>query len=114
MSEDNHVVNKDGELDMNKVDATLDRISDSRKDGILSDFEVFQSYLSKRVRLAESIGLNEEQMARTAEKIAGYLSENEEPRNREEKLLQELWKVGTQEERHKLSHMLVKLAQASR
>ncbi|HEY2494589.1 MAG TPA: DUF3243 domain-containing protein [Paenibacillus sp.] len=113
MSEHNHVVNKDGELDMNKVDDTLDRISDSRVNSILSDFEVFQSYLSKRIRLAESIGLNDEQLARTAEKIAEYLSENEAPRNREEKLLQELWKVGTEEERHKLSHMLVKLAQTS-
>ena len=34
-----------------------------------------------------------------AEKVAGYLVANEEPRNSEEKLLQELWKVGTQAER---------------
>ena len=113
MSEDNHVVNKDGELELSRVDDTLDRIGDSRMDEILTNFEVFQSYLNKRVHLAESIGLNEEQLALTAEKIAGYLSENEAPRNREEKLLQELWKVGTEEERHKLSHMLVKLARVS-
>ncbi|MGF7049010.1 hypothetical protein J2T13_003518 [Paenibacillus sp. DS2015] len=113
MSENKHVVTKDGDLELNKVEDTMDRISESRMNGILADFEEFQSYLNKRLRLAESIGLNEEQLARTAEKIAGYLSENEAPRNREEKLLQELWKVGTQEERHKLSHMLVKLARVS-
>jgi hypothetical protein len=113
MSEHNHVVNKEGQLDVNKVDDVLDRISKGRKDGILSDFESFQNYLSARINLGKAIGLSDEQLARTAEKIAGYLSENEEPRNREEKLLQELWKVGTKEEQHSLSHLLVKLAQKS-
>lgn len=113
MSEHNHVVNKDGELELNKVDDALDKISESRKDGILSDFELFKDYLSTRINLGKSIGLSDEQLARTAEEVAGYLSENEEPRNREERLLQELWKVGTQDEQHSLSHLLVKLAQAS-
>ncbi len=113
MSEYNHVVNKDGEIDMNKVDSTLDRISESRKESILSDFESFQKYLSKRIDLGKSIGLSDEQLACVAEKVAGYLSKNEEPRNREEKLLQELWKVGTSNEQHSLSHLLIKLAQAS-
>jgi hypothetical protein len=44
-----------------------------------------------------------------AEKVEDYLAKHEEPKNREEKLLQELWKVGDKEERHKLPHMLVKL-----
>ncbi|OAB42857.1 DUF3243 domain-containing protein [Paenibacillus glacialis] len=113
MSEHNHVVNKDGALDMTKVDDVLNRISESRKDGILCDFELFQNYLSKRINLGKSIGLSDEQLVNMAQKIAGYLSDNEEPRNREEKLLQELWKVGTLAERHSLSHLLVKLAQSS-
>lgn len=113
MSEHNHVVNKNGELDINKIDDVIDRISESRMDDILSDFEWFKNYLSTRINLGKSIGLSEEQLAYTAEKIAGYLSENEEPHNREERLLQELWKVGTKEERHSLSHLLVKLAQSS-
>jgi hypothetical protein len=62
--------------------------------------------------MAENIGLNEEYMAKIAEKVAGYLANHEEPRNREEKLLQELWKVGTKDEQHYLAHMLVRLAQS--
>ncbi|MMZ68732.1 hypothetical protein D1872_314540 [compost metagenome] len=50
-------------------------------------------------------------MARIAEKVADYLAANEEPRNSEEKLLQELWSVGREEEQHMLAHMLVRLAQ---
>ncbi|MNP11575.1 hypothetical protein D3C76_1037700 [compost metagenome] len=113
MSEHNHAVNKDGELDINKIDDVIHRIGESRMEDILSDFDLFKNYLSRRIDLGRSIGLSEEQLARTAEKIAGYLSENEEPHNREEKLLQELWKVGSKEERHSLSHLLVKLAQSS-
>ncbi|NMO94508.1 DUF3243 domain-containing protein [Paenibacillus lemnae] len=112
MSEHNHVVKKDGELDMNKVDNAINKIDQGEKDRILSDFDSFKTYLHKRIKLAESIGLGEEQLAKGAEKIASYLAENEEPRNSEEKLLQELWKVGTQEEQHKLAHLLVKLAQS--
>lgn len=111
MSEHNHVVNKNGELDVSKVDDAMDRIDDKEKERILADFDAFQSFLNKRIQLAESIGLNEEQLAQAAEKVAGYLAANEEPRNSEEKLLQELWKVGTQAKQHQLAHLLVKLAQ---
>lgn len=112
MSEIKHVVDKDGELELGKIDQTLDRMDAGTKDDILQNFEHFKSYLAKRIELAENIGLNEEQLALVAQKIAGYLAKNEDPRNREEKLLQELWKVGNEEEQHKLSHLLVKLAQA--
>jgi hypothetical protein len=64
--------------------------------------------------MAESIGLSEEQMAIIAQKVADYLAGHEEPRNNEELLLQELWKLGTKEERHMLAHMLVRLAQGER
>ncbi|MBO2944714.1 DUF3243 domain-containing protein [Paenibacillus sp. F411] len=111
MSEHNHVVKKDGELDMNKVDDAMNKMDQGEKDQILANFDTFKSYLHKRIKLAESIGLGEEQLAKGAEKVANYLAEHEDPRNSEEKLLQELWKVGSEEERHKLAHMLVKLAQ---
>ncbi|AIQ49800.1 hypothetical protein R70723_30880 [Paenibacillus sp. FSL R7-0273] len=110
MSEHNHVVSKDGNVSLNRVSDALERIEPQQKEQILEDFGHFQDYLSKRIQLAQKIGLGEEQLAVAAEKIAGYLADHEEPRNREEKLLQELWKVGNKEERHRLAHMLVKLA----
>jgi hypothetical protein len=113
MAEYNHVVDKQDNFEVDKVDGALDKINPSKKDEILQNFDSFKSYLGKRIELAEKIGMSEEQIAVTAEKIANYLTANEEPRNSEEKLLSELWKVGTQEERHKLAHMLVRLAQQS-
>jgi hypothetical protein len=112
MAEYNHVVEKDGDVIPDKVESTLNRMDSDKKDEILADFSEFKNYLSKRIELAENIGLNEEYMAKIAEKIAGYLANHEEPRNSEEKLLQELWKVGTKDEQHYLAHMLVRLAQS--
>jgi hypothetical protein len=109
--EENHMIHKNGEVDASKVDDTLDRMSTKEADEILGDFDEFKSYLSKRIKLGKTAGLDDEQLAVTAQKIADYLAENVKPRNREERLLQELWKVGNEEEQHMLAHMLVKLAE---
>ncbi|BBI36294.1 DUF3243 domain-containing protein [Cohnella abietis] len=111
MSEYNHVVDKDGDVDPSKVESAISRMNSGERERILSNFDDFKGYLSKRIKLAESIGLGEEQIAVIAQKVADYLSSHEDARNSEEKLLQELWRVGTEEERHKLAHMLVRLAQ---
>lgn len=92
-----------------KVEQKLDNMSQDKKEDILSSFETFKSYLSDQVSKGEKLGLNEEQLAKTAEKVANYLAKHEEPRNREEKLLQELWNAGDKDEQHKLAHMLVKM-----
>ncbi|WP_110113143.1 DUF3243 domain-containing protein [Bacillus sp. CGMCC 1.16541] len=92
-----------------KVDEKLSNMGDEKKDEILTNFDRFKHYLGDKVHKGEKLGLNEEQLAKGAEKIGDYLAKYEEPRNREEKLLQELWKAGNQEERHKLAHILVKL-----
>ena len=109
MSEQHHVVTKEGKVKLNKVDNAIERMDQEQIEDILASFEEFKAYLSKRVDLAKKIGLNEEQLALSAEKIGDYLSNHVEPQNREEKLLQELWRAGNKEERHMLAHMLVKL-----
>ncbi|MBM7703639.1 DUF3243 domain-containing protein [Metabacillus iocasae] len=92
-----------------KVNEQLNEMGEEKKDEILANFDRFKHYLGDKVHKGEKLGLNEEQLAKGAEKIGDYLAKHEEPRNREEKLLQELWKAGNQEERHKLAHILVKL-----
>jgi hypothetical protein len=110
MAEFNHVVQKDGDVNAGQVENAIRNMGEDRKDKILRDFDEFKSYLHKRIEMADNIGLNEEQMAKIAEKVGNYLAANEEPRNAEENLLQELWKVGNKEERHMLAHMLVRMA----
>ncbi|MBX9975472.1 DUF3243 domain-containing protein [Cytobacillus firmus] len=111
MNEQDHVIKQDGELDTKNIKNAMDRMSNERAEDILSSFDEFKSYLAERIELGKKLGLNEEQLAVTAEKVANYLAENVEPKNREEQLLKELWKAGNDEERHKLAHMLVRLTE---
>ncbi|MCA1056686.1 DUF3243 domain-containing protein [Rossellomorea aquimaris] len=92
-----------------KVDDTLSRMSQDKKEEIMSNFDHFKEYLGNKVSLADKLGMNEEQQAKAAQKVGDYLAAHEEPKNREEKLLYELWKAGNEDEQHMLSHMLVKL-----
>ncbi len=55
------------------------------------------------------MGLSEEKLAKTTELVANYLAKHEEPRNREEKVLMELWKSGSEKEQRMLSHMLLEM-----
>ncbi|WP_409294631.1 DUF3243 domain-containing protein [Peribacillus sp. SCS-26] len=94
-----------------RVESKLNNMSEEKKDDIMSSFDTFKSYLHDKVSKGEKLGLGEEQLAKLTDKVSGYLAEHEEPRNREEYLLQQLWKSGNEEQRHALSHMLVKLVQ---
>ncbi|PLR95261.1 DUF3243 domain-containing protein [Bacillus sp. T33-2] len=92
-----------------KLNHKLENISAGQKEEILANFEKFKEYLGSKVSMGKSMGLSEEQLANAAQKVGDYLAAKVEPQNREEKLLQELWKAGSEEERHMLSHMLIKL-----
>ncbi|EPD51338.1 DUF3243 domain-containing protein [Paenisporosarcina sp. FSL H8-0542] len=92
-----------------KVQEELNNVSSEKKEEILANFSTFKSYLGDKVAMGEKLGLGEEQLAKTAEKVAGYLANNEEPRNSEENLLQELWKSGDKDQQHALAHMLVNM-----
>ncbi len=96
------------QLDEQKIENQVNKNGD-----VLSSFDDFREFLSGKVRLGENLGMNEEQLANSAQKVAEYLADKEPPKNSEERLLQELWKVGTEEEQHKLAHMLVRLVKQS-
>ncbi|WP_227396365.1 DUF3243 domain-containing protein [Jeotgalibacillus aurantiacus] len=97
----------------NRVEQEARQTAPEKKEEILQNFEHFKNYLGDQVAKGEKLGLSEESLAKGAEKIGDYLAKSEEPRNREEKLLQELWKLGNKEQRHQLAHLLVRLAQST-
>ncbi|WP_211745801.1 DUF3243 domain-containing protein [Paenibacillus sp. Marseille-Q4541] len=112
MSEQTHMINKDKEMSLDQVESVMQRMDPEQKEDILESFDAFKQYLSKRVSLGESLGLDEEQMSKVAQKIADILALKEEPRNREEKLLQELWNVADNEEKLILARVLVRFVKA--
>ncbi|PIC86995.1 hypothetical protein CSV72_06000 [Sporosarcina sp. P20a] len=84
-------------------------MGEEKKEQILQNFNHFKGYLAEKVHKGENLGMSDEQLAKTTEFIANYLSRHEEPRNREQYLLQELWDSGSKEEQHSLAHMLLKM-----
>ncbi|WLV23727.1 DUF3243 domain-containing protein [Aciduricibacillus chroicocephali] len=87
----------------------LQQMDNEKKEDILENFDKFKGYLSKQVERGEKMGMDEEQLAKTAETVANHLSKHEEPKNREEYLLQQLWKAGDKDQQHALAHLLVNL-----
>ncbi|MDP4552836.1 DUF3243 domain-containing protein [Alkalihalobacillus macyae] len=86
------------------------KMSEDKKDDIMQNFQSFKNYLGDQVHKGEKLGLGEEGLAKGAKRVADYLADHEEPRNREEKVLNELWNVANKEEREHMAHVLVKLA----
>lgn len=93
-----------------QAEEKLENMSPDKKQEILDSFDEFQNYLNDKIQKGEKLGLSEEQLAKGAERVAEYLKNHEEPKNTEEKLLQEMWKVSDDDEKHKMAHTLVKLA----
>lgn len=95
--------------ELNKMEQQAADMREEKKEEIMDNFNRFASYLGSTVVKAEKAGMSEETIAKSAEKVADYLAKHEEPKNREEYLLQELWKHGEKDERHMFSHMLVRM-----
>ena len=95
-----------------KVEHELNSMDREKKEDILENFTRFKEYLADKVTKGEALGFSEEQLAKAAEHVANYLAKHEEPLNREQFVLQELWKVGNQEEQQTLSSLLLKLVKA--
>ncbi|WP_173918234.1 DUF3243 domain-containing protein [Halobacillus sp. Marseille-Q1614] len=88
-------------------------MSEEKKDDIMQNFQTFKDYLGDQVNKGEKLGLGEEGLTKGAKRVADYLANHEEPRNREEKVLNELWNAANEEERKHMSHVLVKLADST-
>jgi len=57
------------------------------------------------------VGLSDSSIEKIGVQIGNILSASIDPENREQRLLQELWKVGDHEERTILTRMLIKMLQ---
>ena len=98
--------------ELNQVDQKLKDLSPEEKDAILNEFNEFKSYLNNQLSKGKKLGLSDEVLAKGAKFVADHLAKNEEPRNREQKLLQEMWKVAGEEEKKHISLVLLKMIQS--
>ena len=84
---------------------------DLKNSETLSDWGLWTARLKKAVEVGESVGLNESTIDKIAYKVGNFLSASVDPENREQRLLQELWRVGDDEDRKVLAKLMVKLVE---
>ncbi len=74
-------------------------------------WDKWKGTLAKAVSLAEMVGMSDETINKIALKMGTMLSARVDPENREQRLLQELWRVGDDRERAVLAKLLVNVLQ---
>ncbi|MNZ54286.1 hypothetical protein D3C78_721840 [compost metagenome] len=77
---------------------------------VVKNFDRWKKFLGERVQHAENIGMSEEAIANLAYEIGGFLDEKVDPQNDSNRVLKEIWDVGTEEERKAIARLMVKLA----
>lgn len=76
---------------------------------VMESFEQWKDFLSRQVYAAQEAGTPQELIVNLAARIGDFLSKRVDPKNREQRLLKELWDKGTEEERRALASMITKL-----
>lgn len=78
---------------------------------VLDNFQDWKHFLGDRVGQAVSAGMDNDTIKNVAYQIGGYLAEQVDPKNDQERLLKQLWEAGDEQQKHALATMMVKLVQ---
>lgn len=78
---------------------------------VFTEWTNWKKTLSKAVNLGETVGMSENTIENIAVKVGNFLAARVDPENREQRLLQELWKVGDGSERKVLAKLIVNMVE---
>ncbi|WP_432408459.1 DUF3243 domain-containing protein [Wukongibacter sp. M2B1] len=76
---------------------------------LINDWDKWKETLSRAVSIGEKVGLSDDSIKDIGIKIGEFLSSNVDPDNHEQRLLKELFDVGSQKEREALTNMIIKM-----
>lgn len=76
---------------------------------VLDNWDHWKEFLGGRLDQAQHEGMNDDIVSDVAYQVGEYLSEQVEPKNEQERVLAELWKVADEKEQHAIANMMVKL-----
>jgi hypothetical protein len=76
---------------------------------VLDNFEQWKQFLGERLDQAQANGMDNGVVSEMAYRLGDYLANEVEPKNEQERILAELWKVADQEEQHTIANLMVKL-----
>ncbi|TYR82785.1 DUF3243 domain-containing protein [Priestia megaterium] len=78
---------------------------------VLDNWGNWKDFLGDRLHHAQNEGMNNEVINDLAYQIGGYLANQVEAKNDQEKVLADLWSVASKEEQHAIANMMIKLVQ---
>ncbi|GAA0461733.1 DUF3243 domain-containing protein [Alkalibacillus silvisoli] len=78
---------------------------------VLDNFEQWKDFLGDRLHQAQDQGVDQEAINNLAYQVGEHLATKVDAKNDEEAILRDLWNVASEQERHTISSMMVKLVQ---
>lgn len=78
---------------------------------VLDNFRDWKEFLGERVEQAKQAGMESDTLQNVAYQIGGYLAEQVDPKNDQERLLKQLWDAGDEQQQRALAALMVKLVQ---
>jgi hypothetical protein len=78
---------------------------------MLSDWDKWKQTLGTAVNIGQKMGMSENTIDAIGTKVGDLLNANVDPENREQRVLQELWRSGNDNDRKTLTKMLVNMVQ---
>jgi hypothetical protein len=78
---------------------------------VLDNWEQWKDFLGGRLHQAQDEGMSGKVVSEMAYQVGEYLAQQVTPKNAQEKVLADMWKVASEEEQHAIANMMVKLVQ---
>ncbi|MGG4264881.1 DUF3243 domain-containing protein [Peribacillus simplex] len=78
---------------------------------VLDNWDQWKNFLGDRLNQGEQQGLSEGAVNDLAFEIGDYLAKQVEPQNDQEKVLADLWSVASDQEKHAMASVMVKLVE---
>ncbi|MGE7185270.1 DUF3243 domain-containing protein [Peribacillus sp. NPDC006672] len=78
---------------------------------VLDNWDQWKNFLGDRLNQGEQQGLSDGAVNDLAFEIGDYLAKQVEPQNEQEKVLADLWSVASDQEKHAMASVMVKLVE---
>ena len=73
---------------------------------VLSNFDQWKEFLGERVEQAVETGMSNDKISSVAYRVGEYLAEKVDPKNDQERLLQQMWNVASDEDKHAMARVM--------
>lgn len=78
---------------------------------VLDNWEQWKNFLGDKLHQGEGQGLSHNAINDLATEVGDYLAKQVDPKNEQERVLADLWSVASEDEKHSIASVMVKLVE---